>query len=69
MSRTAFNFFPFLMVFSRPSMVRRLCGLHREAVVAMVDGHRSLEKLGRIAVLLLLPREEGNLSDGAGPEH
>lgn len=48
-------------------MVRRLCRLHREAVAAMVDGHRSLEKLGRIAAVLLplLPREEENLMSDA----
>jgi hypothetical protein len=43
-------------------MVRRLCRLQREAVVAMVDGHRSLEKLGRIAVVLLLVLQERILS-------
>jgi hypothetical protein len=49
-------------------MVRRLCGLHREAVAAMVDGHRSLEKLGRIAAVLAAAerRRESDVGRGAG---
>jgi hypothetical protein len=45
-------------------MVRRLCRLHREAVAAMVDGHRSLEKLGRIAAAAERRRE--SVGRGAG---